>query len=244
MATFTDFSDLLPDPDNKINDAGATDASGNTGPGFAKINFRSVNSDVQKSRTRSGRGVNASPASHWWEFDISYNPLTRAEFEPVNSFLEFRKGTYPFYVILPQYNSPRDSTFATYLASNTVSLDGNFSAGSQSIDIQGSTGTISGDPKPGDFFTITDGADANHTKAYKVVRVETSTTYRTADGAVAVGTRRIHIQPSLARDTADNSTLNFVNPRFRVQQKGEIVEYELDTQGLYQFSLALEEIQP
>ena len=39
MPTFTTFSDLLPDPNNKINNAGAVDATGSAGPGFAKIKF-------------------------------------------------------------------------------------------------------------------------------------------------------------------------------------------------------------
>ena len=34
-----------------------------------------------------------------------------------------------------------------------------------------------GAPKPGDFFTIDDDSDSNHTKMYQVVRAETRTNY-------------------------------------------------------------------
>ena len=67
--------------------------------------------------------------------------------------------------------------------------------GDTSITID-STSSISGDPKPGDFFTISDPTDTNHTKAYKIVRVETPTTYQTGL-PVSAGTRRIHTMPSL-----------------------------------------------
>ena len=118
MPTFTTFSDLLPDPINKINNAGAPDASGNAGPGFAKIKFTSDNT-TQVSRTISGRGITASPSYHSWSFDISYNPMTRDEFDPIGAFLDGRRGRLnPFYVILPQHAAPKNTTFAAYAAAN------------------------------------------------------------------------------------------------------------------------------
>ena len=158
MATFTSFSDLLPDPNNKINNAGAADASGSAGPGFAKIKFTSDNT-TQVSRTISGRGVTASPSYHKWSFDISYNPMTRSDFDPVGSFLESRRGRLtPFYVILPQHAAPKDSTFTTYAISNPITATVATSSGSPSIMLSGLSSS-SGSPSPGDFFTITDASD-------------------------------------------------------------------------------------
>jgi hypothetical protein len=246
MPTFTSFSDLLPDPNNKINAAGASDATGSAGPGFAKIKFAS-NNQVQVSRTISGRGVATSPGSHNWAFDISYNPMTRDEFDPVSSFLETRQGRFkPFYVILPQHAAPKNSLFAAYAAANTITSVGTTAAGSPSIMITG-TGMLEGtygNPSPGDFFTITDSANVNHTKTYKVVRVETNATYQVGSAVPTTIQRRIWTQPPIARSVAAGSTINFVNPKFRVIQKGDVVEYDLDTDNLYQFSLSLEEIQP
>lgn len=242
MATFNQFSDLLPDPDNKINDAGVTDAAGNAGPGFLSLNFRS-NQETQRSKTISGRGVNASPNSHSWEFDIRYNPLTRDQFEPVSSFLESRRGgLFPFFVILPQYNAPRESAFRAFALANTIRVNGAHLAGSNTLTIDASI-SISGNPKPGDFFHIVDAADANHTKTYKVLRVETPDLYQTGL-PVSVGNRRVWTQPPLVRDVADNATVVFINPKFRVQQKSDVFEYNLETEGLFEFSLSLEEIQP
>ena len=118
MVAFTNFTDLLPDPTFKIGIAGDNaNISGNTsynGPGFTKVQFTS-NNQIQVARTISGRGVAASPGYHTWEFNISYNQITRAEFDPVASFLEQRRGRlYPFYVVLPQHAAPQNANFATY----------------------------------------------------------------------------------------------------------------------------------
>jgi hypothetical protein len=236
MPTFTTFSDLLPDPNNKINNAGVSDAAGNAGPGFAKIKFTSDNT-TQVSRTISGRGVTASPSYHNWSFDISYNPMTRAEFDPVSAFLESRRGRLnPFYVILPQHAAPKDATFAT----NTVTAS-TTAAGSPTLMLNGIS---TGNPSPGDFFTITDNSDINHKKAYKVLRVEDNGTYQTGTVQPTSTQRRVWTQPPMSRAVASGAVVNFVNPRFRVTQKGDTMEYDLDTDNLYQFSLSLEEILP
>lgn len=243
MTTFSTFSDLLPDPNNKINAAGATDASGSAGPGFAKVKFSSQN-QTQVSRTISGRGVTASPGYHMWSFDISYNPLTRTEFEPIASFLESRNGRLkPFYVILPQHSRPQDTTFRTLCEGNlnAITVSGAHSAGSPYLLLAGVT---SGTPKIGDFFTITDSSDTNHKKAYKIVRVEDSTTYQTGTTAPTATQRRVWTQPPLSRTVSSGSVVNFVDPKFRVIQKGDTFEYDLDTDNLYQFSISLEEILP
>ena len=236
MATFTSFSDLLPDPNNKINNAGAVDATGTAGPGFAKVKFTSDNT-TQVSRTISGRGITASPSYHKWSFDIGYNPMTRAEFDPVGSFLETRRGRLnPFFVILPQHAAPKDTAFATNTLTASVTV-----SGSSTIMING---VLAGEPSPGDFFTITDSSDSNHKKAYKVLRVETSTTYQVGTTAPTSTQRRIWTQPPITRAVTAGATVNFVNPKFRVTQKGDTLEYELDTDNLYQFSLSLEETLP
>lgn len=236
MPTFTEFSNLLPDPNNKINNAGVSDSAGTAGPGFAKIKFTSDNT-TQVSRTISGRGVTASPSYHNWSFDISYNPMTRSEFDPVSSFLESRRGRLnPFYVILPQHAAPKDATFAT----NSVTASAT-AAGSPTLMLNG---VNTGNPSPGDFFTITDNADVNHKKAYKVLRVEDNGTYQVGTTQPSATQRRVWTQPPMSRAVASGAVVNFVNPKFRVTQKGDTMEYDLDTDNLYQFSLSLEEILP
>lgn len=242
MATFTDFTDLLPDPVNKINTAGASDSSGLAGPGFAKVKFSS-NNEVQVSRTKSGRGVTSSPGFHTWSFNLSYNQLTRDDFDPVASFLESRRGRlYPFYVILPQHSAPKNSTFSAWCKANLSGITASATlAGSSTIMINGVT---IGEPSFGDFITITDPNDSNHKKAYKIVRVETNTLYKAGTTQPTSTQRRLHVVPPITRNVSVGAVVNFINPKFRVIQQGDTIEYDLDTDNLYQFSVNLEEILP
>lgn len=250
MPAFTSFSDLLPDPNNKINNAGAADTSGTAGPGFAKIKFAS-NNQTQVSRTISGRGVTASPSYHNWAFDINYNPMTRDEFDPVASFLESRRGRLnPFYVILPQHAAPKNAAFANFCTLNpgavtaysqtSTTVTAPIPAGSPTIVM---AGISTGSPSPGDFFTISD-VDTNHKKVYKVLRVEDINNYQIGAAIPTATQRRIWTQPPIVRTVTNGAIINFINPRFRVIQKGDTMEYDLDSDNLYQFSLSLEEIQP
>lgn len=188
----------------------------------------------------------ASPGFHIWEFDINYNPLTRAEFEPVSTFLETREGRLrPFFVILPQHNKPQNPLFNTYCLANTIT-SAQAPAGSTSFIISGTnmTEALAGNPTPGDFINIEDPTDVNHVKAYKVTRVETNAYYRGGTVQPANNQRRIHVTPALARNVSSGAVVRFVNPRFRVIQKGDTLEYDLNTDNLYQFSLSLEEVLP
>ena len=169
--------------------------------------------------------------------------MTRAEFDPVSTFLESRRGRLnPFFVILPQHAAPKDATFAAYAAANSITGSAT-AAGSPTLMLNGLS-AVSGSPSPGDFFTITDNADVNHKKAYKVLRVEDNGTYQTGTTIPTTAQRRVWTQPPMSRAVSSGAVINFINPRFRVTQKGDTMEYDLDVDNLYQFSLSLEETLP
>lgn len=243
MPAFTSFSDILPDPIFKVSDTGALNLStGTPGPGFAAIGFKS-NKDTDVSRTNSGKGIHKERDSHFWAFTISYNPMLRDEFDVVDAFLCARNGRFnPFFVVLPQYSKPKDATFNTFVTSNTVTNVSAQAAGATNFLI-GSGVAITGNPKPGDMFTISDPGNANHLKVYKVVRVETNADYRTGTTQPTTGQRKIHCFPPLARSVTAGSTINFINPKFRVYPTSTVQEHALDKDGLYSFSLDVEEIQ-
>ena len=90
------YQNTLPDPNNSISDAGA--ASGTAGPGYKSVQLTSK-SNIMKNRTNSGRLITRSHGMHNWEVNITYNPMTRAQFEPIYNFLlERRGGLKPFFV--------------------------------------------------------------------------------------------------------------------------------------------------
>lgn len=225
MTTFSNFLNILPDPNYKIGQAGESNASGSAGPGFASIKLSSQ-APIMRDRTNSGRLVSRSAAYHRWEVDISYNPMTRAEFDPVYAFLLEKQGSLkPFYVSLPNYLSGATNTSVTSAAS----------AGSSTLLINTTNCSV------GDMFHIQDSADSAHTKAYKVVRVEDSSTYSTLLGTPGTGKQRLHIIPPLQKSVTSGSIVNFTAPLIRVIQSGDVNEYSLNTNNLYSFSLKLEE---
>lgn len=253
MATFTAFNDRLPDPAFDVNDAGAqvTTGTGKKGAGFASVSVTSKK-ETQVSRTRSGRGVHRESGAHQWEININYHPMTRDKFDVVQTFLEARNARlHPFYVVLPQHSGPKSTAFRTTATNNSIKTRAtNYLAGSSYFLIDINDGGISfnntnGTPSLGDFFTFQDNTDVNHKKVYKITRVETSADHNTSLGNIGSNTIvRLHVMPPLVRDVPDNTLLKFIDPMFRVIQKTDVLEYQLDTNNLYQFQLQLEEILP
>jgi len=245
MGAFTGFQNTLPDPNNAIGSGGQ--ASGTNGPGFAAIKFASE-SPVQVSRTNSGRVITRSVAGHKWSISITYNPMTRENFEPIFSFLLQQKGRLnPFYVQLPNQYTSRNAAFNTHLNSNNILVDGSLAAGVSVMKTDNHNSTQTTSPQPGDMFTITDTSDSLHTKAYRVTRVMTSALYWAGLTGNDIPTdnaeRGIYFTPNLQRDVAAGKTIVYKNPKIRVILKNDIQEYSLGTNNLYTFSLNLEEAQ-
>tara|TARA_E500000331_G_scaffold114520_1_gene111660 strand:+ start:1154 stop:1909 length:756 start_codon:yes stop_codon:yes gene_type:complete len=245
------FLTRLPDPDQKIGwwGASSTSASADAGPGFSSV---SVTSDqkVMVKRTNSQRVIAKGVAGHKWNIDIRYNPMTEAEFRPVSAFLEAKRGALtPFFVALPQYNTPTNAAWVTDLGNHTFTAASTHSAGATSIHIVGSNSyTINSSsnatdiPRPGEVFTIADSSDTNHTKVYMITHVETRETYATAGSRPSSDAHlRLGISPPLTRDVSTNGTLTFINPLFKVIMPSAVRKYSLNTDNLYSFSLKLEE---
>lgn len=241
MATFKAFSNILPDPANPITDAGDTSAAGTPGPGFSALGMKSI-TDSQMSRTNSGRGVGRDTGKQYYEFTISYNPMFRDQFDPINTFLEGRNPRKDaFYVILPQLAKPKD---ATYNGLTTTVIPKAYDPGESVITVKNTAGVIVGKLRPGDVFNINDTDDYNHQKIYKVSAVETTAYYQEGTAAVGLDELRLHISPPLQREVSANAKLVLVNPKFRVVSTSDVSEYQLSTDGLYSFSLNVEEMQP
>ena len=233
---FTSFANRLPDPAFKITEAGENSNSGLAGPGFASVKFSSEQ-PISVSRTNSGRVITRAIVSHIWKIQISYNPMTRDEFEPVYNFLLEKRGRLkPFFVKLPQH-TPRTTTSSNY------TLQGAHAAGVDNLLIDGVTPSTA-NLRPGDVFNISDSSNTNHKKLYQIVRVNDSTNKLSSDSALDQTTeRRLFIVPPLTRAVSNDSTLTYDTPLIRVIQTSDVQEYSLGTNNLYQFTLNLEEAQ-
>lgn len=232
---FSSFANRLPDPVFKITEAGENSNSGLAGPGFAQVKFSS-DQPISVSKTNSGRVITRAIVSHSWKINITYNPMTRDEFEPVYNFLLEKRGRLkPFFVKLPQH-SPRTTTSGTY------TIQGPVTAGTSSLLT--TVGSLSGGLRPGDMININDSQNSNHTKAYQIVKVNDSTNKLSSDSDLNTASeRRLFIVPPLTRDVTNSSTVTYATPLIRVIQTSDVQEYDLGTNNLYQFSLNLEEAQ-
>jgi len=242
------YSNILPDPNNAIAVTGEATGS-EYGPGYKSVKLASEHK-IMNTRTNSGRLISRELSGHKWNISISYNPMTREEFEPIYTFLLQKRGSMtPFFVSLPQYKAPRDTTFATFVSSTTFTAAAAVAAGQTSLLIE-ATGYTSaalnnkGSAKPGDIFTITDSADSNHLKAYQITGVETATVPQAdADPDPSTTQQRIQFIPALQRAVSSSASIIFNDPKFRVVLSSDVSEYSLNTNNLYSFSLKLEEAQ-
>lgn len=223
------IQNTLPDPSNPITPAG--DASGTaTGPGFASIKLASK-MPVMRDKTNGGTTISRYQSYQKWEVQLSYNPLTKEEFDIVYGFLLERQSSLePFNVALPNYNN--QSTDSAVSASAT--------AGTRQLLL-----TSAGTPSVGDLFHIVDPTDSTHTKAYKIVRVETSSTILTQVGNTAANPtgqeKRITFLPPLRKSVASTADVVLSSPLIQVLTTSDTLDYSLNKDGLYKFSLKLEE---
>ena len=226
-------SNRLPDPNYSIGETGVG-GSGTAGPGFAAVKLESIQ-PTAVSVTNSGRVTSRSIVGHRWKIDITYNPMTRNDFEPVFNFLMEKRGRLkPFEIVLPQYNAPRSTV------TSTIAVDGAITAGATNFMVDG---VSSGSLRPGDMFNFTDSSNSNHKKVYQVTRVLTNADYLTGNQPTDSSHRVYYVTPSIEKSVSNNSTLDYT-PTFRVMLTSDVMEYRLQTNNLYQFSLNLEEAQP
>ena len=238
----------LPDPEYRISDTGSS-GSGSYGPGFKEVKLSSL-FNTAVDRSNSGKVITRSNSFHQWNIDITYNPMTKAEFRPISSFLmQKRGGLIPFFVDLPQYSTPEDAPWNAFLNSYNFSFTSTQTSGSTTITIRNSnydsdpsSGSYGGVPKPGEIFTISDSNFSNAYKVYMITRVENYTSYEPTLGRPSANDIRLTITPGLEKAFTTSATFNFKNAKFRVMMPSDVFEYSLNTENLYSFSLKLEEV--
>jgi len=214
------FTDILPDPTHKINAAGQADASGVGGPGYAGVKVSSIE-PVMKNLTNSQRRGKDLGYHHKWNVNITYNKLTCEAFHLIFAFVGYRQASLrPFYVSVPPYDAQTVTGITADV--NAVEKD----------DILTSSGT---GVLQGNIFKV-----AGSTKLYMVTRVETNTVYEGA--APGSGKERLHITPALQEDVSASTILDFSDPLFKVIQIGNAANYSLNKDGLFSYSLSLEEV--
>lgn len=214
----------LPDPINKITNSGDDSPyTGTAGPGYKTVKVSSEQ-QVLRDKSRSGVSYRRINQYHMWKVDISYNKLTKSQFNTVYPFLLQRQAWQEaFFVNLPQYDITNRGTIATSVASNLLQP-----AGQQYLEVVNDANI-----ERGDLITISDSTDNTHKKAYKITAVENNKLYISPTLQRKVDTTSANGSPSV--------TFNIASPEMRVTCPSTNLDYTVDSSGLYTFSVKLEE---
>ena len=184
-----------------------------TTPEFQAINLKSTHNNV-KSTTVSGGVQVRSIGGQKWAFSAKYNPMTRAEFQPVFAFVTSQQGMLGTFGIVPPVIGSTSGS-----ATGTALVNGSTSAGVTSVPVDGFTGDI----KAGDFVKF------GHGKVYMV----------TADRD---GAGDISIEPALISAVSDNETMTYNGVSFTMRMTNDVQSYSLSQFEYYTYELDMEEV--
>lgn len=182
-------------------------------PEFQAINVSSRHNNVY-SETVSGRTQVRTIGGQRWSFTARYNPMTRAEFQPVFAFVTSQQGRLGTFGIVPPVIGSTSGT-----ATGTALANGGASAGATSVAVDGFTGTI----KAGDFIKFA------HGKVYMV----------TADRD---GAGDISIEPALISDVSDNEQMIYNGVTFTMRLNNDVQEYALSANEYYEYEIDMIEV--
>lgn len=183
-------------------------------PEASTVNVISLQPNLM-SETRSGRRQVRSIGSQRWAITATFNPMTRAEFMPVYSFVLAQKGQLETFQFVPPVVSTSYGT-----ASGTVTTNGTFALGVSSITIAGLSGII----KAGDFVKF-----ASHSKVYMV------TTDRSGAGAMI-------IEPPLIVAVGTGVGVEYSAVPFTVRLNNDVQQYRLNGFERYTFEIDMVEV--
>ncbi len=184
-----------------------------TTPEFQAINLKSTHNNL-KSVTISGRSQVRTIGGQKWEFSAKYNPMTRAEFQPVFAFVTSQQGSLGTFTIVPPVIGSTSGT-----ATGTALVNGSASVGATSVPVDGFTGTI----KAGDFVKF------SHSKVYMV----------TADRD---GAGSISIEPALVAAVSDGAEMIYNDVAFTMRLRNDVQQYGLSRFEYYTYEVDMEEV--
>jgi len=183
-------------------------------PEFQAIGLTSSHANLV-SETRSGRLQVRSIGSQRWSFTARYNPMTRAEFNPVYAFIMSQQGQLGTFQIVPPVISD-----ATGNVSGTMRANGTHSIGDSTISVDGISGTI----KAGDLVKFN-----GHSKVYMVTQDRT-------------GAGTMNIEPALVETVSNNETIDYDGVAFTMRLNNDVQSFSLESNEYYTFEVDMVEV--
>jgi len=175
------------------------------------------------STTTSGRRQARQIDGQRFRMTISFPPMTRAEFAPINAFIMKQRSQLESFT----YSPPTVST-TLGLATGVIRNDGIVSAGATTCTIDGMANSTTGVFKAGDYFRFT-----GQTKVYMIVADVSS------NGS---GSGTLTFEPPLRTAVADNTILIYSSVDFTLGLVADVQEFNIGTENLFQYQLDVIEV--
>lgn len=183
-----------------------------TTPKFQSMTMSSERT-VTMSTSLSLRTQARDLGGHRWTFRLTYPPMTRSDFAPVDAFIESQAGIDTFTIT----SMPVADALGT--PTGTVQTSGTASLGAKTVSVSGLSGTF----KAGSLIKF-----ATHDKVYKL----------TADRA---GAGAITFEPGLRLALSAGVAVTYNDVPITVRLSGPVQEYGLATDLYVSYELDLVE---
>jgi|TARA_R110000744_G_scaffold76798_1_gene152004 hypothetical protein len=184
-------------------------------------NFRSIEVKDIKNRLTNIDDTNKlyeKFMGQQWQLTLDSTSLSRTQFAGVFVFLTQQKGEVETFTIVPPVIASTQGT-----ASGTVTVTQAYAIGVSSVRANGASGTL----KKGDFIKF-----SNHNKVYQL----------TADVNMDASSEdTIAFYPKLKSAVTSSTTITYNSVPFSVAMTSDNVDYKLDMQSRYQYSLTVRE---
>ena len=175
------------------------------------------------STTTSGRRQARQIDGQRFRLTISFPPMTRAEFSPINAFIVKQRSQLESFT----YSPPTIST-PLGVASGSILVNGAISAGATSCSIDGMANSTTGVFKAGDYFRFT-----GQSKVYMVMADVSS------NGS---GQGTLTFEPPLRTAVSDNNAIIYSSVDFTVGLVSDIQEFNIGTENLFQYQIDVVEV--
>jgi hypothetical protein len=181
------------------------------------------NAPTLVEKSASGRRSVRQLATQHWQIKISYPPMTRAEFAPINAFINSQRGRFESFdmALPPPLNDPQGT-----IAGSTPLINGASQTGRSVITDGWAISTLV--LKAGDFVQF-----SGHTKVYQI------TADITSDGS---GNATLSIEPALVESPAENEALVVEDIPFRVGLVNDVQAFQVGSPAIFRYVLDVEEI--
>jgi len=190
-------------------------------PEPSSINIKS-NQTTMVSVAISGRRQARQLQNQRWSMEVSFPPMTRAEFAPIMAFIVSQRGQKESFQFTPVIIDD-----ALGVETGTVAINGAHSVGATSIAMDGFAGDGAGRFKAGDFIKF-----ASHDKVYMVVSDVTSSS----------NAATVTIEPPLTTAVTSDSTVTYDSVPFTVALSNDIQEFDLPSDAFFRYELKFIEV--